>query len=189
MALEQLLNQSASQVGVMPINWSQLIATSALTSPFFANFTQLGVKNKEPQAEFRARLEAANVNERRQLLINHIRSEVGKVIGWDVSQTIDLQQGFFELGMDSLTSVELRNSLQKSLGCFLPSSLTFTYPTVTKLVDYLAKEVLLLDSGVELNGESPTTDQEKVPTNSYVEDLSDSEAEALLLQKLESINY
>ncbi|WP_226594929.1 SDR family oxidoreductase, partial [Microseira wollei] len=36
-ALEQLLNQSASQVGVMPINWSQLIATSALTSPFFAN--------------------------------------------------------------------------------------------------------------------------------------------------------
>ncbi|MBX9258922.1 SDR family NAD(P)-dependent oxidoreductase [Desmonostoc muscorum CCALA 125] len=185
--LEQLLNQSSAQVGAIPINWSQFISKSA-TSPFFANFTQTLAKEPD-KSEFRTFLEESNRSDRQQLLIDHICSQVTQVLGGNLSQTLDLQQGFSELGMDSLTAIELRNSLQKSLACSLPSSLTFDYPTVTKLADYLAQEVLLWNETVELDVGSQIINHQQVFTDSDLEDLSDREAEALLLEKLASINY
>ncbi|GET44570.1 polyketide synthase [Microseira wollei NIES-4236] len=185
MALEQLLNQSASQVGVMPINWSQLIATSALTSPFFANLTDsLALKVK--QSEFYARLEAAKIGDRRKLLSNHITSQVAQVLGQKLSQTLDLDQGFFELGMDSLMTVELRNRLQNSLGCSLPSTLVFDYPTITKLTDYLAENAISLefDDKLPLAVQQENTKNERL---NQLEALSQDEIADLLAQKLLSI--
>jgi len=41
------------------------------------------------------------------------------------------------LGMDSLTSLELRNRLQRESGCLLDATLTFKYPSVSTLSAYL----------------------------------------------------
>jgi hypothetical protein len=51
------------------------------------------------------------------------------------------------MGMDSLTSVELRNRLQSTLSCTLASTLAFKYPTIEALVDHLARDVLGFESG------------------------------------------
>ncbi|MUG94286.1 SDR family NAD(P)-dependent oxidoreductase [Scytonema sp. UIC 10036] len=174
--LEQLLNQYSAQVAVIPINWSQFISES-MASAFFANFTQTSTKTVE-QSEFRTRLAAAKASERKKLLIDHICLHLTKVLGINLS-TRNLQQGFFELGMDSLTSVELRNRLQNSLGCSLPSSLTFDYPTVTLLADYLSKEVLSIEpSGIE----QQASDRSDLSTT--LDKLSESEIEKLLAQEL-----
>ena len=44
--------------------------------------------------------------------------------------------------MDSLTALELKNSLQTDLGLVLPSTLAFDYPTVEALLDYLAAQLI-----------------------------------------------
>ena len=59
--------------------------------------------------------------------------------------------------MDSLTSVELRNKLQTSLDCSLPSSLAFDYPNIQSLTDYLEQVITMLSSetpGAILNKDS-----------------------------------
>jgi len=61
------------------------------------------------------------------------------VLQWDASRRIDANTGFFEMGMDSLTSVELRNSLQSALGCSLSATVAFDYPTVSSLCAHLTE--------------------------------------------------
>ncbi|MCF2150414.1 Polyketide synthase [Desmonostoc muscorum LEGE 12446] len=175
--LEQLLNQSSAQVAAIPINWSQLISKSATAPAFFANFTHNLTKRVE-QSEFRTQLATAKISDRKKLLIDHLCSQVAQVLGHKLSNQ-DLQQGFFELGIDSLTAVELRNRLQNSLDYPLPSSLTFDYPTVTVLADYLGKEILSIE---------PSTIEPQASNRSHLstalDELSESEIEKLLAQEL-----
>ena len=49
---------------------------------------------------------------------------------------------FFELGMDSLMSLDLRNRLQASLGRTLPSTVTFEHSSIPDLADHLIVDVL-----------------------------------------------
>ncbi|BAZ49185.1 beta-ketoacyl synthase [Nostoc sp. NIES-4103] len=143
-ALEQLLCQSSAQVGVMSINWSQLLSQSTFASPLFTNFLETSAKSVV-KSEFREQLEIADTSERRELLQAHIRSVVAEVLGWHQSEPIDLHKEFFQLGMDSLTSLDLKNRLQSSLRYSLPSNLAFKYPTVALLADYLTEEVFGLN--------------------------------------------
>jgi acyl transferase domain-containing protein/SAM-dependent methyltransferase/acyl carrier protein len=79
---------------------------------------------------------------RRDVVLAVVRQEAARILGIDPSQPIDPAQGLFEMGMDSLMSVELKTRLQVSVGRSLPSTLTFNYPSIGALADYLMKDVL-----------------------------------------------
>ncbi|MEH1804166.1 beta-ketoacyl synthase N-terminal-like domain-containing protein [Nostoc sp.] len=96
------------------------------------------------QSTFLQSLIAKPVRVRQEELITHVRSLVAKVLGLKQPQSIGLQQGFFELGMDSLTATELKEQLQNSLGCSLSPTTLFDYPTVAALANYLETQVLSL---------------------------------------------
>jgi acyl carrier protein len=145
--LEALMQESSAQVGVVPINWSQFLEAGIIPS-FFEDFSQRTGQHSEEQPEFLQQLQATPPEERRACLAAHIRVQIAKVLGFSPSE-VDMQKGFFDLGMDSLTSVELKNRLQNSLGCSLSSTVAFDYPTVEALVDYLAQEVLDLSFDAE----------------------------------------
>ncbi|MEI2579700.1 SDR family NAD(P)-dependent oxidoreductase [Scytonema sp. PRP1] len=182
-ALEQLFSQSSVQVCVTPIDWSQFREKSAAT-PFLAEFLQVSRQPLEQQFEFLKHLETATAEERRTYLLAYVRSQVAKVLGLNPLQSIDSQQGFFDLGMDSLTSVELKNRLQADLGCSLPSSLAFNYPNVEALVNYLDKEVLDWQSPVINDTNLQKGEDERTAVLEEVEQLSEDEIEALLAQEL-----
>lgn len=128
----------------MPINWVQFFEKTNSVSPLFANFLQTSVKTVVVQSDLVEQLKTTNSTKRRKFLQAHICSVMAKVLGWQL-EPVDLQKGFFELGMDSLTSLDLKNQLQNSLKCSLPLNLVFEYPTVELLTDYLVQE-LGLDS-------------------------------------------
>ena len=179
--LEQLLSLPI-QVGVVPIDWSQWIRAAW---PFLADFATESEEQPSVGTEFLQQLEAATKSDRRGFLVAYVRSQVIKVLGLNSLDSIDIQQGFSELGMDSLTSIELRNRLQTSLGYSLPSTLAFDYPTVAALTDYLAEALFSPASIMESLKDSENLDK----SAAQMQQLSEAEAEALLLDELENLNY
>ena len=67
---------------------------------------------------------------------------MAQVLGRASGETIKLRQRLFDLGLDSLMAVELRNRLQRSVGQTLRSTVVFDYPTIEALTDHLADGVL-----------------------------------------------
>jgi acyl carrier protein len=155
--LEQLLTQPLPQIGVLPIDWSQFLASREVL-PFFAAFQDKAsvIKQQYSDAEVVKHLKSLSVTERQEYLLQYVQTQVANILGFQAEQ-LDVQQGFFDLGMDSLTSVELRNRLQKNLDCALPSTVLFKYPTIVKLVEYLAKDVLVMEDKAETTVTETTT--------------------------------
>ncbi|MDJ0569456.1 MAG: type I polyketide synthase [Pleurocapsa sp. MO_192.B19] len=185
--LGKLLAVKRPQVGVMSIDWSKFLRQlpSEIVSPFLESFHNESKSSSKQELQFLRQLETVAVSERWHLLREHIRSQLAKVLGLNSPEQIDLQQGFAELGMDSLMAVELRNRLQSSLGCSIPSTLAFDYPTVEALVNYLAQELLLLEPAPSLTEESQTVNELEPSTN--IEELSQDEIADLLARELTAI--
>ena len=80
-------------------------------------------------------------------------------------------------------SVELRNSLSNSLGRPLSATLLFDYPTVESLTHYLAKNVLDIEIADRTSSEDPAVPNSK--DLKEIQEMSESEAESLLLAELD----
>jgi myxalamid-type polyketide synthase MxaB len=194
--LGQLLAEASyAQTIVLPVDWGRYLAQIPpdLTPPLLESFTQEYQLTEAETPAFLPELQAATPSQRRPLLLHHVQANLAKVLGLTNPEALDPQQGLAELGMDSLMAIELRNRLQSSLGCPVPATLAFDYPTIAALVDYLAG-VLNLGSGDDQGGEDDllaiTAPQTEPETNQAdLDELSDSEAEALLMDKLDSMRY
>ena len=75
------------------------------------------------------------------MLSEYLRAEVAKATGIDDAALVSVERGFFEQGMDSLSSIELRNRLQRGLDRSLPATLAFDYPNLEALVAFLRKQI------------------------------------------------
>ncbi len=139
---KQLLH-TQGQVGVIPINWHRFAQTlNTGTEPFCSEL--LPQKDTLPAAKttdtLRGEISRAKGTVRRKILESYVQRQISRVLGRE--DLIPLNEGFFDLGMDSLMAVELRNLLQQSLECSLTGTFTFDYPTGSAMVAYLMKEVL-----------------------------------------------
>ncbi|MYZ40927.1 MULTISPECIES: beta-ketoacyl reductase, partial [unclassified Streptomyces] len=79
--------------------------------------------------------------ERREALLDLVRSQVALVLGHAGGEAVDAVSQFRELGFDSLTAIELRNRLSTVTGLRLTATLIFDYPTATALADHLRDEL------------------------------------------------
>ncbi|MFJ8677654.1 type I polyketide synthase [Streptomyces sp. NPDC093589] len=79
--------------------------------------------------------------ERDRLLLDLVRTEAARVLGFTDPHAIDADRGLLELGFDSLTAVELRNQLGRATGLRLPATLLFDHPTTSAIAEHLAAQV------------------------------------------------
>ncbi|NEO43740.1 MAG: SDR family NAD(P)-dependent oxidoreductase [Moorea sp. SIO4A3] len=164
-------NLSDVEVGVVPIDWSAWQERVAQW-PFLTDWQEtIKTTSEISKSEFLSKLEATAPSKRRSLLVAHVRRQLALVLGINYPESISLETGFFDLGMDSLTSVELRNKLQTSFDCSLPSTLAFEYADIQSLTDYLEKKVTISSNSTV--GEADTLD-EMVDKGSKEPELSES---------------
>ena len=173
------------EVGVVPLEWSQWQERVSKWR-FLGDWQQTTLEVAElSKSDFLLKLEATPPKDRRSLLVAHVRRQVALVLGINHPESISLETGFFELGMDSLTSVELRNKLQTSLGCSMSSTVAFDYPDLIKLTDYLSEQILdreFFDTSVE--NQNDATPEKSL---SETQNLSEKELEELINQKFDSL--
>ncbi len=79
--------------------------------------------------------------ERGQVLLDLVRTEVAAVLGHTGTDVVGEGRAFVELGLDSLTAVELRNRLNTASGLRLPATLTFDHPTPVALAEFIGSEL------------------------------------------------
>ncbi|MEY9911163.1 acyl transferase domain-containing protein/acyl carrier protein [Catenulispora sp. MAP12-49] len=75
-------------------------------------------------------------------ILELVRSTAAFVLGHERAEAIDPDQGFLDLGFDSLTAIELRNRLSATTGHPLPATLIFDHPSARALTDHLRAELL-----------------------------------------------
>ncbi|MGW3470416.1 SDR family NAD(P)-dependent oxidoreductase, partial [Saccharopolyspora sp. NPDC000995] len=80
--------------------------------------------------------------ERGDAVVALVRDRIAAVLGHTGADAIDPALPFIELGVDSLTAVELRTVLATATGVRLPATLVFDYPTPLVLAEFLLSELV-----------------------------------------------
>ncbi|WP_037966652.1 type I polyketide synthase, partial [Streptomyces sp. PRh5] len=92
-----------------------------------------------------ARLAALPPADREQEVLQTVRAAAAVILGHASPGEIDSQRAFREMGIDSLTGLELRNRLANETGLSLPATLVFDYPVPQELARYLVAEACRTD--------------------------------------------
>jgi NADPH:quinone reductase-like Zn-dependent oxidoreductase/acyl carrier protein len=86
-------------------------------------------------------LQNLSSRQRRSRLIDFLQVQLADVLALDDASSIDINAGFFDMGIDSLTSIEFRNRLQSGLSCSLPVTALYDYPSVAALADFILTHI------------------------------------------------
>ncbi|MBW8818464.1 MAG: SDR family NAD(P)-dependent oxidoreductase, partial [Streptomyces sp.] len=79
--------------------------------------------------------------EQESLLLEEVRKAVSSVLGHANPAGVRDERTFKDLGLDSLTAVELRNRLNAATGLNLPATVVYDYPTPAALVSFLRQSL------------------------------------------------
>ncbi len=83
-------------------------------------------------------LVALGADERIARLSTWLQTAVAATLRLGADQLPGATRGFFEMGMDSLMAIEIKNRLQTELGVPLRATVVFNYPNIGALAAYLA---------------------------------------------------
>jgi acyl transferase domain-containing protein/acyl carrier protein len=196
-ALGSILGGDRAQVMIAHINWNVLkpLHETRRSRPLLA---RLG--NEIPEMTVSAdtgtrgetapalidRLASAPERLRREILVEFVRHEAAAVLGVEDRESVALDAGLFEMGMDSLMSVELRKRLERGAGRRLPSTLTFNYPNIAALTAFLQRELVVSAEAAPAAPEGKSAPVPAAATTDELDSLSEEQLEARLLARLEA---
>ncbi|WP_431868690.1 SDR family NAD(P)-dependent oxidoreductase [Nocardiopsis eucommiae] len=95
----------------------------------------------EPLGDLRARLAGAGRADRVRALTDQVCHHVAAVLGYGSGDVVPVDRGLKDLGMDSVTAVELRNRLTALTGARLSPAVAFDHPTCDALGRHLEERV------------------------------------------------
>ncbi|UKD51742.1 SDR family NAD(P)-dependent oxidoreductase [Amycolatopsis sp. FU40] len=130
-ALEPARLRAQAGAGTLPAMLRGLVRGPVRTAP----------GSGTAETDLRQRLTGRSAEEQEALLVALVAKHTAAVLGYDPADPIDDTRAFQELGLDSLTAVELRNRLSAASGLRLPVTLVFDYPKPSVLARYLRTEL------------------------------------------------
>jgi|LakMenEpi03Aug12_release.lakeMendotaPanAssembly.Ray.scaffolds.fasta_scaffold01747_3 acyl transferase domain-containing protein len=137
-------------------------------------------------------------SERPEFLAHKLQHALAVVLQFPSGQLPDRTRGFFDMGMDSISSVDFRLSLENLVAKTLPPSIVFDYPTIDTLTTHLLTKIFAQERPSVVENQpiskdkhsSKTAKQDKLSSTSptKIEELSDDELALLIDQELDALN-
>ena len=185
--LGTLLEGDFTQTAVMAIEWDRLFQNDSAASQL-AIFSELaeGYQSrieirKEADAEVLQALRALPEGEHHAFLMDFLSQAIAQTLKLGPDFIIEPRQKLFELGLDSIMAIEMKNRLERSLGRSFSATLLFMHPTVESLAHHLLKEVICASRDGEL---LPAAKPDNEPLS--VEALSEEQMVELLLREIDA---
>ncbi|MGQ0838303.1 type I polyketide synthase [Actinokineospora sp.] len=138
-ALAILLRRTAPQVAGGEVDWERFMAAKPVASALYselATFTE-GADSGLDLDELRG----LPREERVATIRDFIRTTVARILQIEDIGDVEPTAEFVRLGMDSLASVDLKNTLESAVRMPLPSGVTFDYPTPTSLAEFVDRNL------------------------------------------------
>ena len=138
-----LLSNPTAHRMLLRIDWRKFLHRQGrLTDSYFkvlAAGIERTTKSNRDEA-FLARLSQATPKRKRILIAEQIQNHLGAVLSLHEPQNLDLDHGLFELGLDSMTVLELTERLENTLGLRLPGTLLFDHATIRSISEYIVQK-------------------------------------------------
>ena len=150
-ALDRLVRQDVTTSVVMAMDWSVFEEAVDERPPFLedvlSSVTEDGADAGVSADDLLSQLANSNADAREALLVTFLQQELQAVLR--LPSTPAPNVGFFDLGMDSLMAVELRNRLNRALAgeCTVSNTVVFDYPDIEMLARHLDGELGEVDPG------------------------------------------
>ena len=188
-ALEKVLGSNSPHTVVADINWD-----------LFKELYELGGKRSfleeisldsdatdgegasEDSSKLLQQLHQSPESERNQMLIEHLQTDVAKIIGLSKSKLPDPELGFFKMGMDSLMAVELRNLLSSTFSSSISTATLFETSNIKDLAEYLIKEIF-----PEEQDQEDVQDSQTINTPKNIETQFEGEIDSAIASELQEI--
>ena len=161
-ALDKLVRQDVTTSVVMSMDWTvfgEAVADRpALVEDLLSKTSEDSVESATSSEDVLSRLRGTPAGGPEDVLVSFVQREVQAVLRLPTTPPPNV--GFFDLGMDSLMSVELRNRLNRALAgeYAVSNTAVFDYPNATALAKHLAGELTGLSEAA-----TPQPSQEPTP--------------------------
>ena len=162
-AFDQLVRQDLTTGMVAVVDWPVFAENFEEKNPFLEELVTEESETDESAAEVDAdllsQLRQRPATDWGSLLSSFLQGEIQAVLRLQSAPAATV--GFFDLGMDSLMAVELRNRLNRALSgeYVVSNTAVFDYPDITALASHLAEELGQLGEV----GEVPSSPEPVVP--------------------------
>jgi len=146
--LDQVAAFGPDAAQVADVDWGLLLPLYRQALPF-PLFDVLAAREASAPGDADAlldKLRALPADARGDLVLECVLEEVAVVLGLDGPDELEPRQGFFELGLNSITALEMKVRLERRFGCPLPATLAFEYPNGKALAAFLATEAVGADT-------------------------------------------
>jgi len=177
--LSLVLSQSTSrQVLIMKANWNTYTQVNGVQEQLKQLITNEDSAGNTPTSnDFSHKVANLGVEERYVELEKLVKIEIGQLLHIQNMSTVSNRKRLFEIGLDSLGAVDLKNKLSRTLGAELRGTLLFDFPTIEDIVQHIGHDVFKWQ-------ESQEPFYSETSENILNDDLSEDDLAALLMKEL-----
>jgi acyl carrier protein len=141
-ALERILADESPHVMVADLVWSRFRTIYEASGPrlLLADMEGAPESRSEPSLRFLQELAGIPSGDRERAVVLWLQRQVAEILGWNDPAEVDPGAEYFDLGMDSLTVVELCTQIQCHLRLMISPAVVFEHDNL----DGLARHILAL---------------------------------------------
>jgi NAD(P)-dependent dehydrogenase (short-subunit alcohol dehydrogenase family)/acyl carrier protein len=183
--LGRLLCQDSVQVGVIPFDWQQFFRCypAAAELPLLTHVVNeeitTALSGEDGEEKERPALDAlrqAAPEDRSTLLESYFRDQLAKGLQLPAAK-VGVHQSILELGIDSLTSIELQNQVKADLGVSIPVIAFLQGQSLARLAEQILPQLPLTGAEPAAAARNPEKAKQLL---ARINELSDEEVELLL---------